>query len=429
MLQVNYILTSFLAIYILQFIFSFWLERINLEYMKRYGSRVPLFFEGILTEEKLSQITAYTRAKTRLGLVSDLTSQAILLALILSGFMPALGNRLEDAQFHFILSGFLFFMIPGFILYLAELPFDYYHSFVVEEKFGFNRSTLVLWIMDHVKSGMISIILFALLLSAVLSVIRISPTLWWLWAFLIVSAVQLTLVVLYPILIAPIFNKFEPIQDEELSEKIKNLMEENGIKVKKILQMDAGLRSRHTNAYFTGIGKTKQIVLFDTLIESHSHEEILSVLAHEVGHFKAKHVPKQLLFFELSMLVGFYLTYRLMEWPLMYSTFGFHTSQVYAGLFIIGILWQKAGFFLQPFYTALSRRFERQADLFASSFLKTPDFLIAALKKIALDNLSNLTPHPLYVVFHYSHPPLVERIGLLETEGHHMESMRNNASK
>ncbi|WP_244084343.1 M48 family metallopeptidase [Desulforhabdus sp. TSK] len=418
MQQPHLVLTIFLALYLAQALFSWWLDRLNLRHMERFGKGAPPCFEGMLDASKLSKITAYTRAKTRLGILSDLTAQGILLLLILSGFMTALGNRLFSHEVHSILAGLLFFTIPGFLLFLAELPFDYYHTFVIEEAFGFNRTTLRTWVVDHLKSGLVSLCLFTVILSATLTVVQSSPTRWWLWAFAIVSGIQIVLVLLYPVVLAPLFNKFVPLQDNmELSEKIGALMQQNGIQVRKILQMDAGRRSRHTNAYFTGLGKTKQIVLYDTLLEAHSRDEILSVLAHEVGHYKEKHVPKQLLFFELSLLAGFYLTYRIMEWPAVYAAFGFESSQTYAGLFLVGIAWQKAGFFLQPFYTGLSRHFERQADLFAARFLKTPDHLVAALKRMALDNLSNLAPHPLYVRFHYSHPPLVERITFLDTAG------------
>ena len=223
--------------------------------------------------------------------------------------------------------------------------------------------------------------------------------------------------ILYPVLLAPLFNKFEPVRDEELAAKILAEMEKNSIRVGKILQMNAALRSRHTNAYFTGIGKTKRIVLFDTLLESHTHEEILAVLAHEAGHLKKKHVPKQLLLFAGFSLASFYATWLFIKWPLLFSTFGFNTAPVYVGLYLAWLLWGKAGFFLQPLYMAISRRYERQADLFAAQMLGSGEAMAKALKRVAADNLSNLNPHPLYVRFHYSHPPVVQRVAALEKQG------------
>ena len=191
-------------------------------------------------------------------------------------------------------------------------------------------------------------------------------------------------------------------------------MEHNGMRVKHLFQMDASLRSRHTNAYFTGLGKTKQVVLFDTLIEAHPRDEILAVLAHELGHFKGKHIIKGLFLFEVALLSGLAVTSLFLSWPPLYSAFGFVNAQPYAGLFVIGIFWQKVGFFLQPAAMALSRRFEREADRFAVRAMASSRPLAAALKRTAADNLSNLSPHPLYVRFHYSHPPLIERIERLE---------------
>ena len=220
--------------------------------------------------------------------------------------------------------------------------------------------------------------------------------------------------ILYPVVLAPLFNRFEPVRDQELSAKIREQMEKSGIRVKKILQMDAGTRSRHTNAYFTGIGKTKQIVLFDTLIESHNHEEILAVLAHEAGHYRKKHVLKQLFIFACFSLAAFYGTWLFIQWRLLFTTFGFSAPLPYVGLFLAAVFWRRAGFFLQPLYMAVSRRFEREADSFAVEMLGSGDAMVGAMKRLAADNLSNLNPHPLYVRFHYSHPPVVERVALLE---------------
>jgi STE24 endopeptidase len=178
--------------------------------------------------------------------------------------------------------------------------------------------------------------------------------------------------------------------------------------------MDAGIRSRHSNAYFTGLGKTKQIVLFDTLIEAHPPDEILAVLAHEVGHFKGRHILKQLIVSESCLLLGFFLTGRLLEWPPLTSSFGFEDAPQYAGLFILVVFWQKAGAFLMPLFMAQSRRYEREADAFSARMLGDASPLVTAFKRMAAHNLSNLAPHPLVVAFHYSHPPLAERIALLE---------------
>lgn len=414
MIEFNLFLLVFLILFIGQSAFSAWLDGVNIGYAQKCSKAVPPGFADFLDSEKLARMSAYTAQKGRLGIIEELVSNGVLLAILLSGLLPMIAGRLENLGLTSIRAGLIFFFVPGAIQFLAELPFGYYNTFVIEQKFGFNRSTLKLWIIDHIKSGAVGIVLFCALFSILMLLIGYSPLHWWFWGFLIVSAVQGLLVVIFPVVIAPLFNKFEPVKDEELAQKIVSLMEENGIRVKKVLQMNAGLRSRHTNAYFTGIGKTKQIVLFDTLLESHTHGEILSVLAHEIGHFRKRHVPKQLALFAVFSLAAFYVTWLFVDWPLPFHTFGFSAVLPYVGLFLAGILWQRAGFFFQPFYMSISRRFEGEADTFAVRMLGSASPLITAMKRLSADNLSNLNPHPLYAWFHYSHPPIIARLNRIE---------------
>jgi STE24 endopeptidase len=219
---------------------------------------------------------------------------------------------------------------------------------------------------------------------------------------------------LFPRVIAPLFNKFEPIDNQALAHRIGTLMEKVGLRAKGVFRMDAGKRSKHTNAYFTGIGKSKRIVLFDTLLESHSEDEILSILAQEVGHWKKKHLIKQIVLLELLSLAIFYGVARLLDWPFLYRTFGFQEAIPYVGLFLIGALLDPLGYFAQPVESAISRKFEREADDLSLDLMKTAEPMRSALKRLATDNLANLSPHPLYAWFYYSHPPLVERIARLK---------------
>jgi STE24 endopeptidase len=418
MISVNAILISFLSVYLFQVAFALWMEKLNHDHLKQQGGRVPPSFEGFIDTSKLQQITNYTLENDRVSILHAVISEVVFLVIILSGFLPFLVQLLAKWQLHTILAGLLFFFTLGLISAVLDLPFDYYHTFVIEEKYGFNRSTIKLWVMDHIKAALVSIFLFSILFSIILWMIDTFPNHWWLWSFLVVSGVQILLTHLYPVLIAPLFNKFSPLEDQELAQKIKEIMERGGIKIKGIFQMDAGRRSAHSNAYFTGFGKTKRIVLFDTLLQSHPYDEILAILAHEVGHFKRKHILKVMVSMEVLLLIGFYSAYCLMNWSPLYSTFGFDTVQPYVGLFFVAVLWQKIGFFLQPLSMALSRRFECQADRFAVQLSSAPQPLAIALKRMAADNLANLTPHPFYVWFHYSHPPLVQRVGILEGMAH-----------
>jgi STE24 endopeptidase len=288
---------------------------------------------------------------------------------------------------------------------------------VIEEKYGFNTRTFKIWLLDLLKSLLITVIIGTALLSLLLIMVKYTGNSWWIWAWFIFFSFQILMAVIYPIIIAPIFNKFIPLEQGELSEKIAHLVENEGFTLKGVFQMDAGKRSRHTNASLSGLGKSKRIVLFDTLMKAHDDDEILAVLAHEMGHLKRKHMKKQLLIMGLSSVVLFYLASQMMTWQSMYQSFGFSSMPAYAGLFLVIVLWEPVGFFLSPVAMAISRRFERQADRHAFKVIKVADPLIFALKKMARDNLSNLRPHPLYVWFNYSHPPLLERIKNLQSMG------------
>jgi STE24 endopeptidase len=414
MVELNRLMFFFLVLYIGQSAFSAWLEHLNLIHSEKPDGKAPKGFDQFIDDSRLAKARAYARAKTCIGIFAQLASDMTLLAILLSGFLPLLVRLSERFELPQIAAGLLFFFAPGFIDFLVELPFSYFNTFVVEQEFGFNRSSLKLWIADLIKETLVGASLFAAIFSVLLLLIAWSPGFWWFWGFLLLLAVQFLMAVLYPVVLAPLFNKFEPVRDEELSEKIRTRMEKSGIRVKKILQMNAGLRSRHTNAYFTGIGKTKRIVLFDTLLESHTHDEVLAVLAHEAGHYRKRHVLKQLIIFASFSLAAFYGTWLFIQWPLVFKTFGFSTPAPYAGLFLAGVFLRKAGFFLQPLYMKISRRFEKEADIFSAGMPGGTAPMIGALKRLAADNLSNLHPHPLYVWFHYSHPPVVERVAALE---------------
>lgn len=414
MVHLNAFFLFFVILYVGQAVFTTWVDAVNIRHSAGQTGKIPHGFEDFVDGDKLARMYAYTAEQGRVGIFEGIASDAIVFAILLSGLLPLLTEWFALTKIPEIPAALLFFFFMGAIQFVVELPFGFYQTFVIEEKFGFNRSTLKLWLLDLVKSGIISMAIFAVLLSILILLIRHSPGYWWFWGALTIAAIQVLLAVLFPVVIAPLFNKFEPVKDEELAARIMKLMAENGIKVKKILQMNAGLRSRHTNAYFTGIGKTKQIALYDTLLDSHTHEEILSVLAHEAGHFRKRHVLKQLVLFGIFSLGAFYMTYLLLDSHLFYSTFGFSTPLPYVGLFLAGIILRKAGFFLQPLYMSVSRRFEVEADTFAVNMLGTAAPLVAALKRLSSDNLSNLNPHPLYVRFHYSHPPVIERVSRLE---------------
>lgn len=410
----NEILSCFVAVYLLQLVFAVWLEMLNRKQLILQGEDVPRPMQGFIDKEKLDRTLAYSMEKSRVFVFEKIVSDAVLLGIILSGLINHLAGFSSGLGLHFVWAGLIFYLVLGLVFFLLEMPFDYYHTFIVEERYGFNRSDLQTWLADKLKAALLSVALLVALLAPVLWAIRVFPNYWWFWGFLIASIVQFVMVVLYPVLIAPIFNKFEPLEDEELARDVNGMAQDVGMKTEGIFKMDAGKRSTHSNAYFAGMGKARRIVLFDTLLNSLSHEEILGVLAHEMGHFKLKHILKSYLAGQGIMLVGFYLTYLMLNWAALYEAFRLDPSQSYAALFVAGIFWRRVGFFLRPFYMIFSRRAERQADLFAVKLRQNAVPLVTALKRMAEHNLSNLSPHPLYVWFYYSHPPLLERITMLE---------------
>jgi len=412
MIPINTFLVAYLGLYLFTSALDFSIELINANNLKKYGAQVPEPFRGIINGDQLEKINRYTQDKTKFSYVETLSGKVIFLFIILSGLLPWLAEVLS--RVHFVLAGLIFFALPGFLGAVVDLPFDYYHIFVIEEKYGFNTRTLKTWFSDMLKSLIIAVVLGTVLLSLLLIMVKYAGSFWWVFAWLMFFAFQILMALIYPTVIAPIFNAFTPLEDDALSEKIQKLAESEGFALKGVFQMDATKRSRHTNAYLSGLGKTKRIVVFDTLMDAHEHDEILAVLAHEMGHLKRHHIKKQLVIMGLSSIVLFYLASEMITWQTMYRAFGFSAAPVYAGLFLAAVLWEPIGFFLSPITMAISRRFEREADRHAFERMKMADPLVMALKKMARDNLSNLRPHPIYVWFNYSHPPLLERIKTLQ---------------
>ena len=412
MIAINIFLSVYLLIFLLSALTNIGIDLLNTYHLRGHGKLIPRGFEGIIDQEKLGKINDYTADNTFLDVAKTIAGKIVFLVIILSGLLPLIADILKETNL--LLAGLIFFAIPGLINILVSLPFDYYHIFIIEEKYGFNTRTMKTWISDLLKSLLIMAILGSILLSLTMILIERAGGVWWIFAWLIFLLFQILISVIYPTIIAPIFNKFTPIQDEELHRAIKELAASEGLNIKGIFQMDAARRSRHTNAYLSGLGKTKRIVLYDTLLESHENEEILAVLAHEIGHLKKRHIRKQIIISGIISFLIFFTSSRMIAWSFMYESFGFSSTPVYAGLFLIAVILEPVWFLLSPIPMAVSRRFEREADQHVSGVLKRGEFLISALKKMALDNLANLNPHPVFVRFNYSHPPIPERIRYLE---------------
>lgn len=414
MIQWNSLMVFFLTIFVASSLVGGVLKWLNIRHLRRHGHEIPEVFRGEIDGETLTKISRYTLDSHRFGTVESLFDDAVTLTVLLGGLLPWLIDRLPAWEEHFLLTGLLFFGLLGLASGLIGLPFDLYRTFVIEKRHGFSTITLRLWMTDLLKGIAVSSVLMGLLLSAFLTLLRFAPHSWWFWTWLVFASFQLLMIWLYPVVIAPLFNRYEPIRDEGLKEAIIALMAKVGLKTEGVYQVDAGKRSRHTNAYFTGLGKTKRIVLFDTLIASHTAEEITAVLAHEIGHWKRRHILKQLLFMEAASLIVLWIASHLIVWPLLYETFGFTRPIPFVGLLLSAALFGPLTILITPIVSATQRRFEREADAFVSGLTGRTTHLMSALKRLARDNLANLHPHPLYARFYYSHPPLPERIARLK---------------
>lgn len=404
---------TILTAYLLVTAFAYWLRALNLRHLKTHGGEVPPRFEGAVDAETLRKTSAYTLEQSRLGLFESLLDNVLLIAFLFGGLLHLYDRWIASLTDAFVLSGVLFFLILTLLQTLIDIPFSLYGTFGIEARYGFNTMTPRLWLADLAKSTAITAAILALMTAGALALIDWSPAFWWLWVWGFFAVVSIFMMYISPYVIEPLFNKFEPVKEKGLEEEIRVLMEKAGLKVSKVQQVDESRRSRHSNAYFTGIGRVKRIVLYDTLISQMSHQEILAVLAHEVGHWKLGHIWKRLVTTELGALAGLYLSFRLLQWERLPELVGLDQASFAARLVILGFVGSIAMFPLTPISAWLSRRHEWAADRFATELYGRPDALASALIKLSKENLANLHPHPFYARFHYSHPPVVERVGKL----------------
>src|SRR6478609_12067831 len=387
------------------------LSWLNLRHLQQKGHIVPEVLAAEVDSARLARISAYTAARARLGLLRSALS-----ALLLAGFLFAGGLAWYDAAVFrafpsFVGGGVAF--LTGLLLLSAVLsiPFQLYSDFRLEARYGFNRQTVGLWWADWLKNTLLSLLFSALLAAGGLRLVQAAPHTWWLWVSALIGGFSLLLTVLSPYLIEPLFYRMEPLDVAGLREGIRALTERAGVHVGRVLKVDASRRSGHSNAYFTGIGRQKRVVLFDTLLAQMTEPQILAVLAHELGHWKKQHVLTRMIVMQLLLFVFAYLGFLLAPSAALPQLLGLSEASFPARITIVGIAASLLMFPLTPIFSAWSRRDERQADQFAVELHGAPLELAGALAKLGTENLSNLHPHPLYAAFYYSHPPLAERIG------------------
>jgi STE24 endopeptidase len=399
-----------LGCYLLVLTATWWLRFLNLRHLRMHGGEVPPGFEASIDAEILRRTTSYTLDRNRLALMEAACSNLLLLFFLFGGWLGVYDRWIAALTGSFIGGGIAFFLLIALAEGTFGIPFSLYRTFRIENRYGFNTMTFRLWLADLAKSTAIGALLLALVTAGGLALVRVSPAHWWFWVWLFFAGVSVFLLYISPYVIEPLFFKFEPVTIAGLEEEIRALVEKAGLKVSRVMQVDASRRSTHSNAYFTGIGRVKRIVLFDTLLRQMGNGEVLAILAHEIGHWRKGHVLKRLVVAELAALLASYVAFRLTAWDGLPALLGLDRASFPARLVILAFLGSLAAFPLTPLTSWLSRRHEWEADRFACALTGTPETLASALVKLSRENLANLHPHPLYAAVYYSHPPLVERV-------------------
>jgi STE24 endopeptidase len=393
------------------------LERLNNSHARARANAVPAAFREFIDEATYRKTTAYTLAKGNFHQV-DLVWSALLLILVLFSRILPLGYDMARTQFGdsaWAMAGFLF--LVGVAMSLPGLPLDWLAQFRLEQRFGFNTSTQATWWMDHLKGLLISVVLLYQLLALVLKLCEWTGRWWWFWAWVAFVGFQFLMLVLAPVIILPLFNKFTPLPEGSLRDRLFELARRTGFLARSIQVMDGSRRSRHSNAFFVGFGRFRKIVLFDTLVEQLAEQELEAVLAHEIGHYRRKHIPKMMAASMAGGLAGLFVLFLLSEQAWFLRAFGFEAGSLVPALLIFGLVSGVATFWLSPLTHYWSRKYEYEADAFAAKVMKSAAPLVGALRKLNEKNLSNLTPHPIYSGFYHSHPTLLEREAALAKPG------------
>jgi STE24 endopeptidase len=402
----------FIAAVLISTVLELWLSRRQIAAVAANRSRVPEPFAPTVTATEHAKAADYTIAKARFGNVSEITNALITLALTVGGGIAALDALWRQAGWREPWLGLAVMGSMFFITEVITLPLSIWHTFKLEARFGFNRTTPALFIADMAKSLALAVLLGGPLLLATLTLMERAGPWWWVWAWLLWLVVMFIMTWAYPAFIAPLFNKFSPLQDAELKGRIEALLTRCGFKSQGVFVVDNSRRSSHGNAYFTGIGNNKRIVFFDTLLERLAHPEVEAVLAHELGHFSLKHVRKRLLVSIVTTFAALGLLGWLTTQQTFYTALGVPTPSTHAALLLFILAAPFFTAFITPLSSRWSRRHEFEADAFATRHANAKE-LADALVKLYRDNASTLTPDPVYVAFHYSHPPALERISRL----------------
>ncbi len=387
----------------------------HIHHVRQHRQEVPQDFSENIPLDAHQKAADYTQAKVRFGLTELVIGTVILLIWTLGGGLQLLDQFVRDYELSPIWTGTIVILAFLLITSLLDLPLSYLRTFKLEQAFGFNKSTLRIFLTDAIKQAAIGFLIGTPLILLVLWIMATAGDLWWLYVWFTWLVFSLFMMWAYPAFIAPLFNKFRPLQDQSLRQRIENLLSRNGFTSKGIFVMDGSTRSTHGNAYFTGLGANKRIVFFDTLMDELSPDEIEAVLAHELGHFKCNHIRKRIITLGLVFFAGLALLGYLIDRPWFYQGLGIEEASNYMALILFVLISPAFTVYLQPIFSFISRRHEFEADDFAAEQAQTGN-LIKALVKLYKENANTLTPDPWYSAFHDSHPPAPIRISHLNTK-------------
>jgi STE24 endopeptidase len=403
----------FLVFFLLDWSLQTGLAGLNLLHALGAPSEPPPALKGRVSRETVEKSRDYTVVKLRFGIVRGVLGAVAVLVALFSGLLPWLDGLLAGrglAGAHLFVA---YLVVLAVLSGLVGLPFALYRTFGIETRFGFNRMTLRLWAWDGLKGLMVAALLGLPFLYGVYFFMEGTGSLWWVWLFGFITAVQLVLVWLYPAVIAPLFNTFTPLEQGELRGRVEALAREAGFRTRGIFMMDASRRSGHSNAYFTGLTRPR-IVLFDTLLEEMNVDESLAVLAHEIGHYRMRHILKGLALNLAGMLVMLWILSLLVDWAPLFHAFGLAAPSYHAALTLVLIMGGAFTFYLEPLLAWVSRRREYEADAYSVGLCNNPVALKSALIHLNGQNLADLTPHPWYSGYHYSHPTLLQRLAAID---------------
>lgn len=401
------------------FFLNFMLERMDFSFRKKHGREIPEEIKDYVDAETLDKTCQYEDAKYNLWFPSAFLEVVLSLYLVWVGFYPAVFKWIYHWTQNSFFAAFLFLVlvsIPGAIL---SVPFALYSEFGIEKHFGFSKMTIGMWIMDSIKSLALSLVISLPLLGIMIALFKYASDWWWILLGCVYVAFSLAISVIYPLFIAPIFNKFTPLEEGELKTRLEKLLEKCGFKASGLFVMDASKRSGHSNAYFTGFGKSKRVVLYDTLIEQLSIDEIEAVLGHELGHYKHHHIIKRMCFMIPMIFVVLFVISFLVKFPYLYKGFGFDAGEkvpfqmMFVGVFLLSMVFEGYSDFAGLISNSFSRKDEFQADAFSKKICGTEEPLVTALIKLNKENLSEIQVPKIYSAFNYNHPPLLERINAL----------------